>query len=46
MIKVTLKNRLFFIGKVDEIIEAIDYMIITYGEKATLLDVIEHSLKS
>lgn len=46
MIKITLKHKLFFIGKVDEIIEAIDDILITYGENVTLLDVIEHSLKA
>lgn len=46
MIKVTVKNKMFFIGKIDEVIEAIDDILITYGEEATLLDVIECSLKS
>lgn len=46
MIKITLKNKLFFVGKIDEIIEAIDDILIIYGENATLLDIIEHSLKA
>lgn len=46
MIKVTTKNKLFFIGKLDEILEAIDYMIITHGKDATLLEVIEHYLEA
>ncbi len=46
MIKITLKNKLFFVGKIDEIIEAIDDILIIYGEDATLLDIIEHSLKA
>ncbi|WP_352420046.1 hypothetical protein [Proteiniborus sp.] len=46
MIKITSKNNLFFIGKVDEVIEAIDNMLITYGENATLAEIIKHYLKA
>lgn len=46
MIKVTIRNRLFFIGKLDEIIEALDDMMITYGKDATLIEVIENYLKA
>lgn len=45
MIKVTLKNKIFLIGKVHEVIEAIDDMINIHGEDATLLDIIKYSLK-
>ncbi|MFA5524264.1 MAG: hypothetical protein WDA24_07885 [Tissierellales bacterium] len=45
MIKVTLENKIFFIGKIDEIIEAINIILATYGEDATLLDIIKCSLK-
>ncbi len=46
MIKITTKNRLFLIGKAEEIIEAIDDMLIKYGENATLADIINHSLRT
>lgn len=46
MIKITLENRLFFIGKSEELIEAMDNMIITYGKNATLADIIQNSLKA
>ncbi|SCG83329.1 hypothetical protein DW1_1759 [Proteiniborus sp. DW1] len=46
MIKITIKNKFIFIGNFDEIIEAIDDMIIVYGNNATLLEIIEHYLKN
>lgn len=46
MIKITLENNLLFIGKAEEVMEAIDDMLITYGKNATLADIIEHSLKA
>mgnify|MGYP000400680049 CR=1 FL=1 len=46
MIKITIKNRIFFIGKIEEIIEIIDDIITTYGKDAKLLDIIENCLKT
>ncbi len=46
MIKITAKNRLYLIGKAEEIIEAIDDMLIKYGENAKLSDIIDHYLRT
>ncbi|SDY48984.1 hypothetical protein SAMN05660462_00191 [Proteiniborus ethanoligenes] len=46
MIKITLKDKLFFIGKAEEVIEAIDDLLVYYGENATLKEIIDHSLKT
>lgn len=46
MIKITLKDKLFLIGKAEEILEAIDDMLVKYGENAKIADIIEHSLKA